>query len=73
MPKKTSQACSLVTSNWRLNKISSADDDNIKKEKLFNTDESKIKELEQEKFLLKEINDSVSAQAEYLVKSKHDL
>lgn len=73
MPQKTSQACSLVAGNRGLNKISSADDDNPKKEKLLNTDASKIKELEQEKFLLKEVNDSVSAQAEDLVKSKHDL
>ncbi|MHB8602749.1 MAG: matrixin family metalloprotease [Nitrosotalea sp.] len=34
---------------------------------------NKIKELEQEKFLLKEINETVSAQADDLVKSKHNL
>ncbi|MDC8453229.1 MAG: hypothetical protein LV477_10025, partial [Candidatus Nitrosotalea sp.] len=73
MPKKTSQACSLVAGNRGLNKISSANDDNTKKEKSLDTDASKIKELEQEKFLLKEVNDSVSSQAEDLAKSKHDL
>lgn len=73
MPQKTSQACSLVASNWRLNKINSANDDDSKKEKSLDTDASKIKELEQEKFLLEEINDSVSSQAEDLAKSKHDL
>ena len=73
MPQKTRQACSLVKCNWRLNTISSASDDNPKKENLLNNDASKIKELEQEKYLLKEMNDSVSSQADDLVKSKHDL
>lgn len=73
MPQKTRQACCLVAGNRGLNEISSADDNNTKKEKSLNTDASKIKELEQEKFLLKEANDSVSAQAENLVKSKHEL
>ncbi|CUR52221.1 Peptidase M10A and M12B matrixin and adamalysin (fragment) [Nitrosotalea devaniterrae] len=73
MPQKTSQACSLIAGNRGLNTISSANDGNLKKERSLGADASKIKELEQEKFLLKEISDSVSAQAEDLVKSKHDL
>jgi predicted Zn-dependent protease len=73
VPQKTSQACSPVAGNRGLNKISSVNDDNSKKEKSLDTDASKIKELEQEKFLLEEINDSVSSQAEDLAKSKHDL
>ncbi len=41
--------------------------------KSLNEDSSKIKELQQEKILLKEINDSVSVKADELEKSKQDL
>ena len=73
MPEKTCQASCLASSNGRLNKISSADNDDSKNVKPNSDDASKIKELEQEKFLLKEINDSVTAQADDLQKTKHDL
>ena len=56
------------------NQCSSDDKKNeTENKKSLNEDSSKIKELQQEKILLKEINDSVSAQAEDLVQSKHNL
>ncbi len=75
MSEKASQACSFVASNRRLKTISSDDhdDDILKKDKSLDPDAKKIKELEQEKFLLEEINNSFSTQADDLAKSKREL
>jgi len=72
LSEKTRQACSSFASHWGLNKITDNNYDKNHKE-LLDDDTKKIKELEQEKFLLKEINDEVSATANDLAKSKHDL
>ena len=53
--------------------VNDNNDDNSKKVKSLDTDANKIKELEQENFLLNEKNDSNTRQTDDLVKSKHDL
>ncbi len=73
MPEKTRQACSALAGNWGLNKITDSDGSDKKHDGSSSDDTRKIKELEQEKVLFKEINDQVSAQADNLEKSRHDL